>query len=411
MLNSHAKPSEVLNTQQTGVKADDDIVIVGMSRTAMSRAKRGPLRDTAPEAMLAPVLKAVVDQAGIDPKKVGDICIGNVLQGGAGSVTARMGQFLADLPFEVPLSAVNRQCSSGLQAVVNIANSIRANEFDFGIGGGVESMSHGSMTGAVDPERLAPGVFDHELARTCLIPMGITAENVAEKYGITRATMDQMAVESHQKAANAQKHGWSQKEITVIKTMAKDKDGNEVEVIADRDDGVRPQTTVQGLSKLKAAFKKDGTTHAGNSSQMTDGAAAVLLTRRSVAKQMGLKIIGKLTSYAVAGCHPEVMGIGPAVAIPEALKKAGIGMDKIDVFEINEAFASQATYCVEKLGVPKEKLNPRGGAMALGHPLGMTGARMIVTLMSELERTGKNTGIISMCIGTGMGAAAIFERE
>lgn len=205
--------------------------------------------------------------------------------------------------------------------------------------------------------------------------------------------------------------GWLQKEITPIKTTVKDKEGNEVEIVADKDDGIRPQTSIATLSKLKPAFKKGGTTTAGNSSQVTDGAAAVMLTRRSIAKARGMKIIGKVTSFAVAGVHPQVMGIGPAVAIPAALKKAGIGMDKVDVFEINEAFASQATYCVEKLGVPKEKLNPKGGAIALGHPLGMTGARMIVTLLSELERTGKNVGVISMCIGTGMGAAGVFERE
>jgi len=181
--------------------------------------------------------------------------------------------------------------------------------------------------------------------------------------------------------------------------------------LVDKDDGVRAETTVEGLSKLKPAFKKGGSTTAGNSSQVTDGAAAVLMTRRSVAKKMGLKIIGRLVSFAVAGVPPEIMGIGPAVAIPAALKKAGLEMKDIDIFEINEAFASQATYCVEKLGVPKEKLNPRGGALALGHPLGMTGARMTVTLFSELERTGKKYGVVSMCIGTGMGAAGVYERE
>lgn len=191
----------------------------------------------------------------------------------------------------------------------------------------------------------------------------------------------------------------------------KDKDGNEKEVLVDRDDGMRKETTLEGLSKLKAAFKKDGTTTAGNSSQVTDGAAAVLLARRDVAKKLGLKIYGRIVSFAVAGVPPEIMGIGPAVAIPAALKKAGLEMKDIDIFEINEAFASQALYCVEELGVPKEKLNPKGGAIALGHPLGMTGARMIVTLFHELERTGKKHGIVSMCIGTGMGAAAVFERE
>jgi acetyl-CoA acyltransferase 1 len=193
--------------------------------------------------------------------------------------------------------------------------------------------------------------------------------------------------------------------------MIKDKDGNEKEILVDRDDGVRVETTLEGLKKLKAAFKKDGTTTAGNSSQVSDGASAVLLTRRSVAKKMGLKVFGRIVSYAVAGVPPEIMGIGPAVAIPAALKKAGLEIKDIDVFEINEAFASQATMTVEALGVPKEKLNPRGGAIAIGHPLGNTGSRQVVTLFHELERTAKRFGVISMCIGTGMGAAGIFERE
>jgi len=326
-------------------------------------------------------------------------------------VTARLGQFLAGFPAEVPLATLNRQCSSGLQAVVNIANAIRAHEFDFGIGGGVESMTNGDMTAAIDPEKLSPLVFENERTRDCLLPMGMTAENVAEQYNITREEQDQMAVESHQKAAHAQKMGWSQKEITPIMATVTDKDGNETQVLADRDDGVRPQTTLAGLAKLKAAFRKGGTVTAGNSSQVTDGAAVIVLTRRSIAKARGLKVIGKVNSYAVAGVPPAIMGIGPAVAIPAALKKAQIGVDQVDVFEINEAFASQAHYSVKKLGVPAEKLNPRGGGIALGHPLGMTGARLIVTLMHELERTGKRVGVVSMCIGTGMGAAGVFERE
>lgn len=193
--------------------------------------------------------------------------------------------------------------------------------------------------------------------------------------------------------------------------MIKDKDGNEKEVLVDRDEGIRAETTVEGLGKLKPAFKKDGATTAGNSSQVTDGAAAVLLARRDVAKRLGLKVYGRILGYSVNGVPPEIMGIGPAVAIPAALKKAGLTINDIDIFEINEAFASQATYCVEVLNVPKEKLNPRGGAIALGHPLGMTGARQVVTLFHELERTAKKYGVISMCIGTGMGAAGVFERE
>jgi acetyl-CoA acyltransferase 1 len=241
--------------------------------------------------------------------------------------------------------------------------------------------------------------------------MGITSENVAEKFGITRAQQDQMAVESHQKAAHAQKMGWSKSEITPYETTIRDKEGNEKKVMVTMDDGVRPQTTLESLAKLKPAFKKGGTSTAGNSSQVTDGAACVLLAKRSFAVKHGLPIKGRILSFAVAGVPPEIMGIGPAYAIPVALEKAGLQTKDIDVWEVNEAFASQATYCVETLKIPKDKLNRRGGAIALGHPLGMTGARMICTLFSELERTNDKYGVISMCIGTGMGAAGVFERE
>merc|ERR1712166_624284 len=216
---------------------------------------------------------------------------------------------------------------------------------------------------------------------------------------------------SHAKAHAADQAGWLQSEITPYTTKAKDKDGEEIEIKVDRDDGMRPGTTTAGLAKLKAAFQKDGTTTAGNSSQMTDGAACVILARRDVAKKMGATILGRIVSFSSVGVPPEVMGIGPAAAIPAALEKAGLGVKDIDVFEINEAFASQACYCAKKLEVPVEKLNPRGGAIALGHPLGMTGARMINTLFSELQRTNQKRGLVSMCIGTGMGACGVFERE
>jgi len=279
-----------------------------------------------------------------------------------------------------------------------------------GIGGGVETMSNGNMMDAVNPNLLSEQVFEHELASNCMMPMGITSENVAAEFGIDRKAQDTLAYESHQKAANSHKQGWTKKEVTPYTSYVKDKDGNQKEILVDMDDGARPGTTMESLGKLKAAFQKGGSTTAGNSSQMTDGAAAILLTRRDVANKLGCKIYGRVLSYAVAGVPPKIMGIGPAYAIPAALEKAGCGLNDMDVFEINEAFASQATYCVEKLKVPREKLNPRGGAIACGHPLGMTGARMIVTLFHELERTNKKRGLVSMCIGTGMGACGVFER-
>lgn len=415
VLENHLSNNQTSFNNGTGKvapKADDDVVIISYARTAMTKAKKGAQRDTPPEAMLAPVLKAVISKSGIDPKLIDDVCIGNVLQPGAGAHTSRIAMFLAGIPDTASLMAVNRQCSSGLQSVMNIANAIRAGQINFGIGGGVESMSLFSMDNIVDINILSSDIFDNEGARNCLMNMGMTAENVAQQYGVTREQQDQMAVDSNRKAAASQKNGWSAKEITVYESIVKDKDGNETKITIDRDDGVREDTTLATLGKLKPAFLKvGGSVTAGNSSQVTDGAAAVLLTTRALAKKHGLKIQGRIIGYAVAGCPPEIMGVGPAVAIPPALKKAGLSINDVDVYEVNEAFASQATYCVRELKIPMERLNPRGGAIALGHPLGCTGARQVVTLFNELERTNKKFGVISMCIGTGMGAAGVFERE
>jgi acetyl-CoA acyltransferase 1 len=340
LLENHLSNNQTFNQSSVPPKSDDDVVIISFARTAMTKAKKGAQKDTAPEAMLAPVLKAVVQKAGIDAKLVEDVCIGNVLQPGAGAHTSRMSMFLAGYPDTSSLQAVNRQCSSGLQAVMSIANAIRARQIDIGVGGGVESMSLFAMDGVVDPNIISPDVFENEGARNCLMNMGMTAENVADKFKISRQDQDQMAVESNKKAAAAQKAGWVAKEITPYETIIKDKDGNEKKIIVDKDDGVREDTTLEGLAKLKPAFKKGGSVTAANSSQVTDGAAAVLLTRRDVAKKLGLKVQGRILGFAVAGCPPEIMGIGPAVAIPPALKKAGLAIKDIDVFEINEAFAS-----------------------------------------------------------------------
>lgn len=241
--------------------------------------------------------------------------------------------------------------------------------------------------------------------------MGITSENVAAKYDVSREVQDKFAVHSHAKALAAQKAGFLQSEITPYTTTVKDKDGNETEVLVNVDEGMREGVTEEKLAKLKPAFQKGGSTTAGNASQMTDGAACVMLTSRAHANKLGAKVLGRIVSFATAGVPPEIMGIGPAFAIPAALKKAGLGIKDIDIFEINEAFASQASYCGRELCVPAEKTNPRGGAIALGHPLAMTGARMINTLFSELTRTNQKYGLVSMCIGTGMGACGVFERE
>eukprot|EP01116_Phalansterium_solitarium_P007955 TRINITY_DN2106_c0_g1_i1.p1 TRINITY_DN2106_c0_g1~~TRINITY_DN2106_c0_g1_i1.p1 ORF type:complete len:428 (+),score=156.83 TRINITY_DN2106_c0_g1_i1:66-1349(+) len=386
--------------------SDNDVVIVSALRTPIGKAKRGGFKDTHPTDLLAAVLQATVERTKIDPKLIQDICVGTVLAPGGGATQARMAQFLAGIPETAALSTVNRQCSSSLQAVANIAAAIQAGIIDIGIGAGVESMSQNDMTSSVGD--VNPKVFEHEKARSCLIGMGETSENVAEKYGITRQQQDAMAAESYARAVRAVKEGRFASEIVPVTTVVKDADGNEKTITVTNDEGPRP-TLPEALAKLKPAFKQGGSTTAGNSSQVSDGAAAVLLARRSVAKKLGLPILGSFRSFAVVGVPPEVMGIGPAVAIPEALKKAGLAVKDIDVFELNEAFASQATYCQKVLGIPSERLNPNGGAIALGHPLGATGARQIATLMAETKKG--QLGVTSMCIGTGMGAAAVFERE
>ncbi|XP_056660080.1 3-ketoacyl-CoA thiolase, peroxisomal isoform X2 [Monodelphis domestica] len=354
--------------------AADDVVVVHGRRTAIGRGGRGGFKDTTPDELLSAVLSAVLRDVRLPPGELGDICVGNVLQPGAGAVMARIAQFLSDIPETVPLSAVNRQCSSGLQAVMNIAGGIRQGAYDIGL--------------------------------AC----GITSENVAERFGISREKQDAFALASQKKAARAQSQGCFQAEIVPVTTTVQDNKGNEKTVTVAQDEGIRAGTTLEGLAKLKPAFKKDGCTTAGNSSQVSDGAAAILLARRAKAEQLGLPILGILRSYAVVGVPPDIMGIGPAYAIPVALQKSGLTVKDVEIFEINEAFASQAVYCVEKLGIPPEKVNPLGGAIALGHPLGCTGARQVITLLNELKRRGKRAyGVVSMCIGTGMGAAAVFE--
>lgn len=392
-------------------KNDDDVVICCAVRTAVTKAKRGAFAQTAPEDLLAPLYKAVVAKTGINAKDIGDIQIGNASQPGAGAVSSRMSQFLGDVPFEVPLSVVNRQCSSGLQAVANIASNIKAGIIDVGLAGGVESMSMFPMGEGVDPNKFSTAVLDNDLAAACLQPMGITSENIAAKWGISRLVQDQLAAESHKKALAAQAAGYFKDEIVPVKAKVKDAKGNVKEVVVSVDEGPREGTTAEGLGKLAPAFKAGGSTTAGNSSQVSDGAAMVLLARRDVAKKLNLPIIARFRSYACVGVDPSYMGIGPAYAIPAALAKANLKVDDIDIYEINEAFASQATMSVEHLKIPMAKVNPKGGAIALGHPLGCTGARQIATLLPELKRTGKKLGVCSMCIGTGMGAAAVIESE
>lgn len=389
----------------------DDVVIVAAYRTPLCKSKRGGFKDTHADDLLAPVLKALIEKTNLNPSEVGDIVVGTVLAPGSQRASeCRMAAFYAGFPETVPLRTVNRQCSSGLQAVADVAAAIRAGFYDIGIGAGLESMTLNPMAweGSVNPK-----VKIFEQAQNCLLPMGVTSENVASRFGVSRKEQDQAAVESHRRAAAATAAGKFKDEIIPVATKIVDpKTGDEKPVTISVDDGIRPSTTLADLAKLKPVFKKDGTTTAGNSSQVSDGAGAVLLMKRSVAEKKGLPILGVFRTFAAVGVDPAIMGVGPAVAIPAAVKAAGLELDDIDLFEINEAFASQFVYCRNKLGLDPEKINVNGGALAIGHPLGATGARCVATLLHEMKRRGKDCrfGVISMCIGTGMGAAAVFER-
>lgn len=388
----------------------DDVVVVSAKRTPVCKANRGLFKDTQPAELLAAAFRAVLNDTKIDPSVLGDIQVGNVLHTGSGAGLARMTQFYCGIPENVPLTTCNRQCASGLQAIANIYGAIKTGSIDIGIGAGLENMT--LQTNAVDESVMYPNLLENELAKDCLIPMGITSENVANRFGITRQQQDFLGYLSQMKAAKAKEEGKFKDEIIPVKTQVKMKNGETKDITVDFDDGIRKGTTIEGLAKLKPAFSKDGSTTAGNSSQRSDGAAAVILAKRSTAERLGLPILGKFVAYAVTGVSPDVMGIGPAFAIPKVLKMTDLSTEDIDIFEINEAFASQAAFCVQKLGIPLNKLNPNGGAIAMGHPLGCTGARMVATLLHELKRRQKRAyGVVSMCMGTGMGAAAVFEHN
>ncbi|KAJ3763101.1 acetyl-CoA acetyl transferase [Lentinula raphanica] len=407
-----------MSTARTRIleKNDDDVVIVSVVRSAMTKSKRGGFKDTRPEEILMNVLKHTYTSTKLDPGLIEDIVVGNVLPPSGGASIARMAAIAAGIPIETPISTVNRQCASGLTAVNQIANSIKCGQIDIGIGAGVESMTF-SFGPAAIPDGFSEVVCKTQEAAHCLIPMGITSENIASDYNISRKTQDTFAAISCQKAAAAQKAKLFEPEILPIEVTQESSDGKKETVLVDRDDGIRDGVTVESLSKLKPAFKKDGSTTAGNASQVTDGAAAVLLARRSVAEQLGLPIVGKFVSVQAVGVPPRIMGVGPAYAIPHLLKKNGLSMSDIDFFEINEAFASQALWSCEKLGLPWNetglhgKVNRWGGAIALGHPLGCTGARLISTGLNIAKHDDEKLFVISMGNFSGMGVAGLFVNE
>jgi len=396
--------------QRLLAKYPDDIVITAALRTPMTRGKKGGFKDTQAADLLLGAFKALIQRSGIDPKLVEDIAVGSVLAAGGGATEFRAAALAAGFPTDTAVKALNRQCSSGLQACVDIANAIKAGTIDIGVGAGVESMTlnYGPQAVSEFSEKLE----DFEEAANCKVPMGVLSEDMAKDKGITRASQDAFAANSFQKAVAAQKAGLFDQEIAPLTVEWTDpKSGDTKEITVSKDDGIREGITVESLGKIRAAFAADGTIHAGNASQISDGAAAVLLMKRSTAEKLGQKILGKFVQASIVGVPPLLMGVGPLAAIPVALRKTGITKDDVDIFEINEAFASQCLYCANELGIPHEKINPKGGAIAFGHPLGMTGARQVSTLLYELNRTGKKIGVTSMCVGTGMGMAAVWVAE
>ena len=399
-------------------KSPSDIVILSSLRTPVTRAKKGGFKDSYPEELLSHVLKATLEaNPKLDPALIEDVAIGSVLQELGGAKAGRMAQIHAGFPNSVPFHTINRQCSSGLAAITTIANGIRAGALNVGVGGGMESMTRNYGSRAI-PTVLWPELKNSpsQDSRDCIMPMGITSENVAARYGVNRADQDMFAAESHKKAVAAQNAGLFDAEIVPVKTQSFDPENPDAppkDVTVAKDDGIRHNISAEKMATLKPAFSENGTSTAGNSSQVSDGAAATLLMRRSTATELGLtsSIKAKWVASSVAGCAPDEMGVGPAVAIPKLLELVGMNTSKVGIWEINEAFASQALYCIRKLGIDPAKVNPKGGAIAIGHPLGATGARQLATLLPELERSGQEVGVVSMCIGTGMGMAGMFVRE
>jgi len=356
------------------------------------------------------VIQAVKEKSNLDPSLVDEIVLGNVLCPGSPYII-RTTAIAAGFPPTTPTAMVTRWCSSGLLSVQTIANQIMAGNIDIGLAIGAESMSSNPDTGG--PE-LSPTISQHETVQDASMVMGWTSENVARDFAISREAQDAFAAYSFQKAEKSQKADWPADEIVPIKVNWKNPATGQTEtVVADKDDGVRYGTTAESLGKIKGAFPQwpPSTTTGGNASQITDGAAGILLMRRSTAERLGQPILAKFAGSTAVGLEPRIMGIGPTLAIPKLFKQTGFAKEDVDIFEINEAFASMSVYCVDKLGLDPVKVNPRGGAIAFGHPLGCTGARQIVTALSELKRTKKNVAVTSMCVGLGMGMASLIISE
>lgn len=379
-------------------------------RTAITKGGKGGFKDTDAADLLVGAFKALIERSKIDPALVEDIAVGTVLAPGGGATEFRAAALAAGFPSSTAVMSMNRQCSSGLMACVDIANAIKTGMIDVGIGAGVESMSRQYGPGAVS--EMSDELLSHAAAAECRVPMGQLSEQMAKDKKVPRKLQDEFAASSYQKAEQAQKNGLFDQEIVPLTVKWIDpKTDEEKTITVAKDDGVRPGITAASLGKIRAAFAEDGSIHAGNASQVSDGAAAVLLMKRSTAQRLGQTIIGKYVASSIVGVPPLLMGIGPWKAIPVALGKAGINKNDVDIWEINEAFASQCVWCANELGLDMKKINPKGGAIAFGHPLGMTGARQVSTLLYELKRTNQQVGVTSMCVGTGMGMAAVWVAE
>lgn len=396
-------------------KQIQDAYIVAATRTPVAK-KGGMFRHVRPDDLLAHALRAVVGKVpGLDATEIGDVITGCAMpEAEQGMNVARIGLLLAGLPNTVPGITINRFCSSGVQAVADAANRIRLGEAEVMIAAGTESMScMPQMMG--NKVSLNPAVFAHDENVGIAYGMGLTAEKVAAQWQVGREDQDAFAVQSHQRALAAIAAGAFRDEITpyTVRTHLPGEGGTVriTERVCDTDEGPRPDSSMEGLAKLRPVFAARGSVTAGNSSQMSDGAAAVLLMSEAAVKRYGVTPIARFASYAVAGVPPEIMGIGPVEAIPRAIKAAGLAQDQLDWIELNEAFAAQSLAVMRQLGLDPAKVNPQGGAIALGHPLGATGAIRTATVMSAMRRDPKlRYGMVTMCIGTGMGAAGIFER-
>ncbi len=398
-----------------------EAVIVSSVRTAVGKAPRGTFRTTRPDDLAAVVIKEALSRAkGLDVNDVEDVILGCAMpEAEQGMNVARNAWLRAGLPVETPAMTINRFCSSGLQSIALAAQRIMAGQGDVAMAGGTESMSMVPMGG----NKVAPNPWLMDHYPDAYISMGLTAENIAKKYGISREQADEFSLSSHQKALAAIAAGKFKDEIvpvevsyTLVENPANGSSNGThpktktVKLSFDTDEGPRADTSMEALARLKPAFQAHGVVTAGNSSQMSDGAAAAVVMSAEKARSLGLRPLARFVAFATAGCPPEEMGVGPAFAIPKVLKMAGLTLDQMDVIELNEAFAAQALSVIKLVGLDPARVNVNGGAVALGHPLGCTGAKLTATILRELERRNGRYGLVTMCIGGGMGAAGIFER-